>query len=850
MAVGMATFRDEIAANRAAIRESQATNDLVAGPDLLGFLSDVLPPNGPVYFGAYVTEEQSWHHVMARSVDQLAEHLISYDNRGYEVYFAPAGFAEEGIAGTDGKIRRRVRENARFVRACWIDIDVGSDKAATNKGYESLDSALGAIKEFCIRIGNNPTYLISSGTGLHCYWTFPLALSVSDWDRISQILKRACVAGGLICDPARTADVASVMRPVDTCHRKDRSSPRVVSILERGLTVDPQFFTARLTELALEHSSAEPNDTSSTIGKHTRLTEWFYALPQHAQLSVLDDACSAVPDSVWSSYDSWITIIAAIRGIRGVNESQLLDLLGRHSARSPKWFSGGWTTERLREKFLSFRGGSTIRLFEMAERNGWHPRQRHDSTPFESHERAAAERYFTERFIYVTSQHMYLDTASRQLISPAALDESQSFLTRQLSLSPRQILRVSQRTLRTDGLGYNPAAGITYEEYGRQIANRFMPWLAEEIEPTAEELDLWNWFIDGQLFAGANDQTAREYFLNAIAYPLQNSGHRVASVPLLIGAEGGTGKSTLTETVPRLLFGATNVSTATQAEIESSFNDWQAESQILCLPEIWIGGHRDAEKLANRLKDSVTNPIMRVHPKGLKGYSQPNRTTILATSNYENAVVLRDGDRRWGIHVTNAQKMAEVDARKLYGFLNSPRAPGVLRHIFMARDLANFNPFGEPPLTEGKTLVIAASRSDAEDAALDAWINKDFPFDRDLVLLEEIREVLATSGIEISLRKIGDFLRRPPINATRLPGRPRLRANRQGAGDLHCRHYNRRSIVWAVRNANAWRSASESAISRHFAEGTPPVAQVTPQLRLASTVSLNTHPASTATDTT
>jgi hypothetical protein len=373
-----------------------------------------------------------------------------------------------------------------------------------------------------------------------------------------------------------------------------------------------------------------------------------------------------------------------------------------------------------------------------------------------------------------------------------------------------------------------------------------MTWAPEALAPTKEERELWDWFIDGQLFSRPADKVAREYFLNAIAYPLQHPGQRVASVPLLIGTEGGTGKSTLMETIPRLLFGPTNVSTATQAEIESSFNDWQAESQILCLPEIWIGGHRDAEKLANRLKDSVTNPSLRVHPKGLKGYTQPNRTTILATSNYENAVALREGDRRWGIHVTLAKRMSAGDATTLYQFLHGPRGAGVLREIFMTRDLTRFNPFGEPPLTEGKKLVIAASRSDAEAAIFDAWTNRDFPFDRDLFILDDVRSVLAGQGTDISLRRISDIVRRPPIGATQLPGRPRVCANRNGVGAEPFRRYDRRYVVWAARNANVWRSATDSGISRHFAEGTPPVAQVTPPQPAAAAVD-KTGPAASPT---
>ena len=221
----------------------------------------------------------------------------------------------------------------------------------------------------------------------------------------------------------------------------------------------------------------------------------------------------------------------------------------------------------------------------------------------------------------------------------------------------------------------------------------------------------------------------------------------MASVPLLIGEEFGSGKSTLLERVPMLLYGTRNVTIATQSEIESGFNDWLANAQIVCFPEIWLGAHREAERLANRLKDVVTNPVLRVHPKGIRGYSQPNRATILATSNYENAVNLREGDRRWGVHVTNAPKCARRMLGRCIDF-SINRGAGVLRHIFMQRDLAAFSPDGEPPLTVGKKLVIAASRSPAQAELVDAFEHNEDPFDWDLFVMEDLRGLLVRRGLD------------------------------------------------------------------------------------------------------
>ena len=130
----MTSFRQQLADARAASQVSETPKPQEAPADLLTFLSDVLPSNGPVYFGAYTAPNQPWRHFASRTVSQFADDLAHYDHLGYEVYFAPACYADEGISDSTGKLRRRVRENVRFISSFWLDIDVGADKAANGKG--------------------------------------------------------------------------------------------------------------------------------------------------------------------------------------------------------------------------------------------------------------------------------------------------------------------------------------------------------------------------------------------------------------------------------------------------------------------------------------------------------------------------------------------------------------------------------------------------------------------------------------------------------------------------------------------------------------------------------------------
>lgn len=818
---------------------------------LLNFLRTVLPENGPVYFAFTLPARR---HYACRTLDELTDRLLALDaDATQETYFAAASFSNEWIVGADGERRQRTSDNVAAARACWLDIDIGKHKAQDSSGYANTQDVSSAIADFSLKLGIDPTLVVASGRGQHVYFAFTEPVTPAEWKPVAKALKHACVLAGLRSDPSRTEDIASVLRPLMCTHRKDPASPQTVKPLAVGEPVKFSEFAGAVRRFVI--SSQKPavtadnsgddlisfpvagetraksvlrdmsinDDLAAGIGEYRH---WILSLPADDQVRVLDSACAAIPDNLWSKYEVWCGIMAALRGLSHLDESQLLGLLQRHSERSPKWAADRWTPERLRAKFLTFAGGSVRRIFDLAEAHGWRESESPVLLPFK--DAAAAEKYFVERFVYVTDQSGYLDTKSRQIISPAALDESQSWLITEIRKTPRTILRFSTRTRRTDTQGYHPGAGAIYEEHEMRFANLYVPWSPARLHPTAEELDLWRWFIEDHLFRRPEDGPARDYFLNVLAYPLQNPGRRVASVPLLIGESYGSGKSTLFERIPRLVFGTRNVTVVTQSEIESGFNDWHNNAQVVCFPEIWMGASRDAERVANDLKDKITSDVLRVHPKGLKGFSQTNRATLLATSNHEDAVYLRDGDRRWGVHVTDAPKMAAMDSQRLYAFLESNRAPGVLREILFRRDLSQFNPAGEPPTTAGKKIAIAASRSPLADEILEAIDNRESPFDRDLVTIEDIRTFLQVHGYrrrEVSARRIALILKANPISATLL-GRKRIYAGLPVSGVNTSVSQAVKRNVWCLRGTAAWCTASETAIAKHLRDGSPALAPV------------------------
>ena len=190
------------------------------------FLRFVLPQQG-LYFSATPhsfidkdgKEVSYYKHAGYHSVAELAEHCVDLSNDGKNAFFACSSFKEEFIeVERKGKIKQvqRVQENAAFARAQWVDIDCGNDEYPTQK-----DGLAGLVK-FCRETRLPvPNAVVSSGNGIHCYWVFDEDVPAVVWTKAAKIFKAIQARFNFAqTDTTRSADVASVLRPVGTNNDK------------------------------------------------------------------------------------------------------------------------------------------------------------------------------------------------------------------------------------------------------------------------------------------------------------------------------------------------------------------------------------------------------------------------------------------------------------------------------------------------------------------------------------------------------------------------------------------------------------------------------------------------------
>lgn len=121
----------------------------------------------------------------------------------------------------------RKAENAVAMKSLWLDLDAkGEDK----NSYASIPDAAAALGEFIKKMDlPKPSALVTSGGGLHVYWTFDRALTPFEWQPLAAALAEATKAHGLKCDTGCTIDGARVLRVPGTFNRK-LDTPRAVGL--------------------------------------------------------------------------------------------------------------------------------------------------------------------------------------------------------------------------------------------------------------------------------------------------------------------------------------------------------------------------------------------------------------------------------------------------------------------------------------------------------------------------------------------------------------------------------------------------------------------------------------------
>jgi hypothetical protein len=240
------------------------------------FLQRVWPVTGPYCLATPFTPPGTTHttysHKSFTDIAAAAQFAEAHKMR-QDIFFACHGLKEARVwnpqkidrkTGELGAWEYRTQRNMRASRVFYLDIDVGTSTDTTPK-YSDQNEAFHALVNFTTSAGLPKPLVVSSGGGLHIYWSLTDEIASADWLKYALWLHQLVTHFGLKADRSRTTDISSVLRVVGTInHKKGLSRP--VEVLHPGDGVlKTQDFLNKL-ELALSAQGIEKAVTVRRAG--------------------------------------------------------------------------------------------------------------------------------------------------------------------------------------------------------------------------------------------------------------------------------------------------------------------------------------------------------------------------------------------------------------------------------------------------------------------------------------------------------------------------------------------------------------------------------------------------------
>lgn len=213
------------------------------------FLEAILPTDG-VYL-IVVHTDKGFRHKGFTSLTEASLFAKACDAQGLKTYHACASYKQLPYTDENGKRITRKSVNWNKAKSFWCDIDCGADKAQEGKGYATKKEGATALLSWCQKVGLPFPMIVDSGRGVHAYWVLNEDIDHVQWVTTATALKALMDKDGLLVDPSRTADFASVLRPVGTHNRKDPDNPKEVKVaMAQPKPISSTDFISKVSEMS------------------------------------------------------------------------------------------------------------------------------------------------------------------------------------------------------------------------------------------------------------------------------------------------------------------------------------------------------------------------------------------------------------------------------------------------------------------------------------------------------------------------------------------------------------------------------------------------------------------------
>lgn len=292
------------------------------------------------------------------------------------------------------------------------------------------------------------------------------------------------------------------------------------------------------------------------------------------------------------------------------------------------------------------------------------------------------------------------------------------------------------------------------------------------------------------------DVTEREVFLDWLAHIEQKPGVLPHYGWLHIAKNTGTGRNWMASVLSRVWRGYVAPNVDLPGLLESQFNGMLAGRLLAMVDEVQEGGGDNQFRHANRLNAIINAEERAINPKFGRQFKEHNSCRWLVFSNYENALPMKDTDRRWRVVRHSAAPRSPGTYAKLYALLDDAEFIHAIGWWLRERDIGAFNPGERPPMNEAKRAALAASRSLIQQST--GELISRWPVD--IITGVDAAEVLCDGADNAS---ITPAMRRALNEAGAL----------QYGGGRVVKVRHRASKCWILRNVERWQHAAPIEIA-------------------------------------
>jgi hypothetical protein len=747
---------------------SDLQEDRPNGMTLREFLKSILPDEG-VYYLVAIKDGKTGHTAFT-DLTKMAAALARFDAMpGVSVYHACASYHEPFVIGVkdDGSEKRhyRIPKNQQAAKAFWIDVDCGLEKAGAGKGYATKKEAVKAVDAFRKACELPVPTIVDSGNGLHFYWPLTYAITPEAWTATAQMFKNVLAAADVLADPSRTADFASILRPVGTHNRKTPNAPREVHCIQVGAQIDPEAFAEYVANygviLGVRRAQRRDTDALDDLGAvpsyaggifNDDLTAHDYrSIP--TSLALVAEKCAQVRhvrDTGGTDYESWRLTV----GLSNFCEDG--DVIADWSAKYD-----GYDPQQLKLKRSSWNAGPTTCAGfkeKSPERCNGCPHSENVKTPL-ALGRTAREipREIIEvnaDYAVIELDHMIYSRRARRGVKRD--DLALLYANRHINIGTQE----KPKTTTLDKHWLSSPDRATYpfldlEPHSKIVTSRggLNTFAGYAVIPTPGDIkpfmDLFEWLIPAE---------NREYVLAWLACAMQRLAEPFYVALVVWSRNQGTGKSLIFETVQSLI-NSVHCPVVGQEALSSNFNEWRRDALLIVFDEVSAVNDRQT---ADGIKAALTATSHRVNAKYEPAYVQKNRSKNIFLSNHPDAAFITDTDRRFYVVEANSTRPPKEMIDRFIEWRDAGGGAALLYYL-QTLDIRLFDPKAPAPTTTARREMIEDNRSDVERwlISIITAINIFELLGRDICTAEELTaRYNAQTGNKASSKTINSTLRK------------------------------------------------------------------------------------------